>query len=608
MADPAIGFDRGVDPAAYSPYAGGDRFATDRSQRAPQAEVADAQRQDLASLVSLGTARLEAGADAEATECFRKALDIGDRTLGPDNPDLILLLNDLTRLYLKQSSYAEAEPLLLRLLEIKRTKGDDHPEVATVLASLATVHQALGRHESAEQLWRRVLDIRERTLAPNHFAIATALEHLGDACAARGNLREALPAFQRALTIRERTLGANHPSLRISRERIGDLQLQSAEESLDPTADSGILTAPEKYRLISNEYLRLSPPTIAREVMAPMPREAIPLAAAGRKALVTIPRLAPEPTSVDVPPVLDQIAVDSAPAVSTGLASYRDVLESMRDEFEEAPETVVLPFGVRVGALWQSVSAFLGKRQIVAGTSVVIGSVVLLALTQTRAWGDFDQTATAGTIAPASVRAEAPATSAAALSIPVREPAAVAGTGSTQPKSAASKPRVEERASAKRAEEPKPESKRLALPTVSKAVLSNLDLVASKAAAVEAPDPLAAQPAAISPSNQRPSFETTDQSSAPVRARLIGELPTPKVPSQVADVEGDVRVRFSVDAQGIPMMSTFSVVASPNPLLTAAVRKVIPSLRFEPARTGGADAKAISDVVETGFRFARANR
>jgi hypothetical protein len=53
------------------------------------------------------------------------------------------------------------------------------------------------------------------------------------------------------------------------------------------------------------------------------------------------------------------------------------------------------------------------------------------------------------------------------------------------------------------------------------------------------------------------------------------------------------------------MMSTFSVVNSPNPLLTAAVRKVIPEMRFEPARTAGPDGKAITDVVQVGFQFSR---
>jgi TonB family protein len=86
---------------------------------------------------------------------------------------------------------------------------------------------------------------------------------------------------------------------------------------------------------------------------------------------------------------------------------------------------------------------------------------------------------------------------------------------------------------------------------------------------------------------------------------LIGDLPTPRVPAQVADVEGEVRVRFSVDAEGHPMMSTIEVLNSPNPLLANAVRKVIPAMRFEPARTGGPNPKPIADLVQIGFQFSK---
>ena len=241
MGDAATGFERGIETPGYSPIAGGDRGTTDRMILSPvqSTDAHGGPHPDLASLLRHGALKLEAGNDAEAEAFFRKALETGDRTVGPDHPDMILLLNDLTRIYLKQSAYASAEPLLLRLLEMKRSKGEDHPEVATVMASLATVRQALGRHESAEQLWRRVLEIRERTLAPNHFAIATALEHFGEACSARGKIREALAAFQRAHTIRERTLGSDHASLRTSRERIADLQLQAGRHTVHGLVGGG---------------------------------------------------------------------------------------------------------------------------------------------------------------------------------------------------------------------------------------------------------------------------------------------------------------------------------------------------------------------------------
>src|SRR5436190_9393762 len=236
MADSAFGLERSIDPNTYSPATSANRGNGDRAPvSGSPIGGPDMTHADIESLVRLGAHKQENGQDAEAEEHFREALVLGERVFGPDRPELMLLLTDLTRLYLRKSAFAAAEPLLLRLLEMKRSKGEDHPEVATVLASLANVRLALGRHESAEQLWRRVLEIRERTLAPNHFAIATALEHLGEACAARGKIDEALGFFQRALSIRERTLGAEHPSMRVSRERIADLQLQASEDPLDST-------------------------------------------------------------------------------------------------------------------------------------------------------------------------------------------------------------------------------------------------------------------------------------------------------------------------------------------------------------------------------------
>src|SRR6267154_2883092 len=270
MADAAFGIDRSIETSSYSPTVGGDRPTSERAVRPPSDTEVEPQPEML-SLLKQGAAKLESGNDAEAVECLRRALEIGDRTAGPDHPDLIILLNDLTRIYLRQSAYAAAEPLLLRLLEMKRSKGEDHPEVATVLASLATVRQGLGRHESAEQLWRRVLEIRERTLAPNHFAIATALEHFGEACSARGKIRDALTAFQRAVTIRERTLGAEHPSLRASRERIADLQLQGFDGSFDPGGAAPAVFSNDRFRLLSGESLAATVPAALTLERSPAP-------------------------------------------------------------------------------------------------------------------------------------------------------------------------------------------------------------------------------------------------------------------------------------------------------------------------------------------------
>lgn len=612
MADSAIGIDRTTDSPSYSPFPSGDRSAADRGGRttAQPTELFAAQK-ELAGLIELGTEKVDAGADGEATECFQKALDIGERLLSPDNPDLVLLLNDLTRLYLKQSRYADAEPLLLRLFEMKRSKGDDHPEVATVLASLAAVRQALGQHESAEQLWRRVLDIRERTLAPNHFAIATALEGLGEACAARGNNAEALPALQRALTIRERTLGTGHPSLRTSKERIADLQLQSAEDSLDSGAGRDISPSKEKYRLLSGDHLRLNAPasvppvSIVRDVAPPpaVPRDlATQIASRQTKVILQLPPS--ESMLPDVLPSLEQNV--EAQSVGTDLP-YRDALESIRTELEESQATV--PLAVRLTAMVQRTTAFLTRREVVAVIIVAIVSVFSVAVAKTNPSGDLEvnSASTSPTQSSSPAAQTQSALVATALSTPVHESSAI-GENANGAKSPV-KTHTEEHSSSKKTDDSRADNRKLTLPTLSTAMMSNLDSVASKAAESSAgrSEPVITVPTSTFGS-RRATFDLGYHSSDPIRARLIGELPTPQVSERMADVEGEVRVRFSVDTEGQPVMSTFAVVRSPSPLLTAAVRKVIPSMHFVPASTGGSDPKAIADVVETSFRFARQNR
>lgn len=618
MSDPAIGIDRGIDTAGYSPFVRGNRSFRSGAPTEGSPDPAA----NLAALIQLGIGKLEVGADAEATEAFSKALQVGDQTLGADSPDLNLILNDLTRLYLKQSRYADAEPLLHRLLDVKRSKGEDHPEVATVLASLAAVQQALGRHESAEQLWRRVLDIRERTLAPNHFAIATALEHLGDACAARGNIQEALPAFLRALTIRERTLGDAHPSVRTSKERIADLQLQAADDSLNSINGSALLASPERYRLLSGDQLRLaSPVPLMREtVPAPVrePSPAVPTApasirepaAAPSRQMRVVLQIPPADTSASESKV-EAVADQSTMVNVAASVPLLDALESIREEVERPYSR---PSLAKAGMIAESLARFFARKQVIAATVAVVVALLLLAVAKDRAWGDFQQNAGAESPATRAFASNAPpAATASVLTTPVREPS-VAPANSNIPvastsKAASQRSRSEERVAPHKAEDAsRAENKKFSMPMLSNSVMSHLDSLASKAGTAPREENFNFQPTAIAFGTQHSTFDATEAPSAPSRARLIGELPTPRIPSQASDVEGDVRVRFTVDAQGHPVMSTFAVLTSPDPLLTAAVRKVIPEMRFEPAKSGGADGRVIADVVETSFRFSRAAR
>jgi TonB family protein len=511
--------------------------------------------------------------------------------LGPDDADLVLVLNDLIRLCLKISSHALAEPLLLRLLDLKRSKGEEHPEFATVLASLAGVRQALGKHEEAEQLWRRVIAIREQILAPNHFTLATAFEHLGETCAARGKFAEALRVSQRALAIREATLGRDHGSLRSSRERIADLEMLAGEDTLDsgtsssgPHARPGIVPGDRvdasKPRVVSEKPALLlhSEPALAEQPPRPSNPPAAPRRPSPVHASSAVQRMPPAPVPSPVKP-----------------EAYLSVLESLKDEIAvEQGKTPATTGRSRMAAI------VLFLRQPKAAAIVGVSAITL----PLAAWGVVgatrspelnwvdQKTAVAAAARPDSHVVFGTGAGATTSAIDRRRDSVAAA------KSAAAAARPSD-ASPKPAAEPMIRlegTKRLNIPLDSIGTQTRLSIPAAGTD----------QLLRLSDANDLTNAKSAVSMGSPQRARMIGALPTPRYPAQQlrGGAGGTVRVRFDVDTTGRPMMSTFAVVSSPLPQLSAAVKEVIPGIRFEPARTPWPENRAMVETVELNFNFA----
>jgi hypothetical protein len=176
------------------------------------------------------------GNRGEAERLLIEALVRGEYAFGAEHPSLGTVLNELGRLYIRQSQYEHAEEVLERLLRITRSKGEEHPDAATALAGLALVKRALGDDAAAEQLYRDALRIRERALAPQHMATVVTMEQLSETCAARGNVSEALALLQRALPTREAALGADHATVRSLRTRIAELELRALASNFAASA------------------------------------------------------------------------------------------------------------------------------------------------------------------------------------------------------------------------------------------------------------------------------------------------------------------------------------------------------------------------------------
>lgn len=546
------------------------------------------------ALTGLGAVLMERGVPDEAGPLLNRAATIGEQQLGPDHPDVAILINDLTRLCLKHGAHAPAEPLLSRLLEIKRAKGDDHPEVATVLATTASVRQSQGRLDEAEQLWRRVVDIRERMLAPNHIATTSALEHLGMSCAARGKMDEALTQLRRALVMREAALGAAHPSVRALRERIADVQLQSSDDLFDTTVASPSARAEPRLSVAAHLPPSLTPASspVAPPARASDQRTLRPAAVAQADAGVSR-ILVPEPSAL----------VPASPPPLPAPSSYMDVLMDIREEIEEP---AAAPAGGRPAAAvaWLT-SAFRERRLTFIAASVVllIGTGVGVAAA-TR--DDQPRWAERGTFVSAS---PAPDTNARPATVEdvFRSVVGLDASRDTAPASPNRPDR--DRPAGDRASRERADGDRAAAAIVIRPPsFGRLDSVA-RAISVPTQNVGESFDVRLQATLASAAQSGVAQLEAPVparRAKLIGNPPVPRYPEQISrsGIGGEVRVRFDVDTLGRPVVSTIEILTSPHPSLTASVKKVVPTMRFEPARSPGPVPRTISESVEMTFYFA----
>lgn len=504
-----------------------------------------------ATLTRLAILEHKAGRVADAERLLVEAIDVGDELLGADHPLLGAALNELSRLLVRHSDHARAEPVLARLLEIARRKGERHPDVATALAGLAVAKRGLGDDAAAEELYRQALAIREDVLSPNHMAIVITMEQLADTCAARGNLSEALALLQRALPRRECAVGAEHPTVVAGRARKVELARQMFEARLA-------------------ELRRTAVPVTS----------VVPIGA-------TLTEPAPRTPAPAAPPVAE-LAEVVAVAPPERVVPERVVPERVVPERVESERMVreVPPLSPRrhrrkarfAAASGSVVVALMAIAGFTLGSHnrTVSGDVPTVTSSQERM-------ALVGSASDASERTWARARGArAGVPAPSRD------TGvSESPKSEPTAPSL-------------PSIRRLVVPKIA---LPNPDAAIEITTSVSRDAGLGSTGAGAFASTLRNDEESI------IPPVLIGSTPTPRFPDELRAqrVEGEVVVRFRVNEKGRVDQSSMQVVHSAHELFTAAVRSTLPRFRFEPARSTARDAKPQAAWVQFKTQFTAGN-
>jgi tetratricopeptide (TPR) repeat protein len=161
---------------------------------------------------------------ALAESLYRRALDIDERALGPDHAQVARDLSNLASLYDSEGRFADAEPLYeWALASDEKALGPDDPAVATDLTNLASLYESEQRYADAQPLRERALAIREKAVGPGHPGIAMDLNSLASLYARQGRYAEAESTYKRALAVQEKALGPNDPDLAATLNNLGSL-------------------------------------------------------------------------------------------------------------------------------------------------------------------------------------------------------------------------------------------------------------------------------------------------------------------------------------------------------------------------------------------------
>lgn len=182
----------------------GDLVAAEASYRGvlPRAEAVLGE-EDLATLYQ-GLANLlaQTARQDEAVGFYRKALAARDKALGADHPNVASSLLALGRTLLALDRPAEAEPLFVRLLELRERAAK--PDNAAVAEAARFLAQAAGLQEHgarAEIFLKHALAASTRAYGANDALVGLDMLALGTHLAGQQRFREAEPLLSRAIAV-----------------------------------------------------------------------------------------------------------------------------------------------------------------------------------------------------------------------------------------------------------------------------------------------------------------------------------------------------------------------------------------------------------------------
>ncbi len=151
----------------------------------------------------LAVVHAELGDPTRATSAFEHVLEVRQRVLGEEHPEVARAYRSLAHARASATGDMRAAlPLLERALTIEqRSLGTDSVSLVPSLQNLGVVYLEIDELEPSEQAFTRAIAIVEGALGRGHPDLGPLLDDLGVVLLRRGDCPRALAAFERAVAV-----------------------------------------------------------------------------------------------------------------------------------------------------------------------------------------------------------------------------------------------------------------------------------------------------------------------------------------------------------------------------------------------------------------------
>src|ERR1700733_2834213 len=202
------------------------RTVLDRAAQKVNGKFATQPEVEVALRNTMASAYIDLGLYPEARKQLERALELGRRTLGNDNPATLTAVHDLGLVAGEQGRYGEAEALDRQALDgQRRVLGPKSLNTLRAMDNLATAYTKEGKFADAEKLYLQTLANENEVLGPDNSDRVRTMEDLADIYMVEETHAPAEALLSEALAIEERVDGPDHPDTLVTMINLANAEL-----------------------------------------------------------------------------------------------------------------------------------------------------------------------------------------------------------------------------------------------------------------------------------------------------------------------------------------------------------------------------------------------